>query len=129
MTTDTVPCISLQDFAARREEITRQLMDASTHVGFFTLKDHGIPQAEVDEAFAYSRHFFALAEEVKAKTPLNGRNMGWESRAQVRPSTGTADMKESMQLQFARMQGMWPAEEDLPQFRRKMEHFMAQVQQ
>lgn len=48
---------------------------------------------------------------------------------QVRPSTGTADQKESMQLQFQRMEGMWPADEDLPGFRAKAEKFMAQVQQ
>lgn len=47
----------------------------------------------------------------------------------VRPSTGTADQKESMQLQFARMEGLWPAESDLPGFRTKAEVIMKQVQQ
>ena len=82
---------------------------------------------------------------MKAKTPLDGKNAGWEKNAQsespslaighvlantpVRPSTGTADQKESMQLQFARMEGLWPAEEDLPGFRTKAESIMRQVQQ
>lgn len=47
----------------------------------------------------------------------------------VRPSTGTADQKESMQMQFARMEGLWPAEDDLPGFRAKAESTMKQIQQ
>lgn len=34
-----------------------------------------------------------------------------------------------MQLQFARMDGLWPADEDIPKFRQRAEKFMAQVQQ
>lgn len=34
-----------------------------------------------------------------------------------------------MQLQFARMEGLWPSEDDLPRFRERAEKFMAQVQQ
>jgi isopenicillin N synthase-like dioxygenase len=107
----------------------QELMDASTNIGFFTLCDHGIPQAQIDEAFAWSARFFALDDAIKAKTSLNGKNMGWEKNAQIRPSTGTADMKESMQLQFARMEGMWPDEVDLPSFQARMKEFMNAVQQ
>lgn len=84
---------------------------------------------QIQDAFALSQEFFALPDNVKAKTPLNGKNMGWEKGAQIRPSTGTADQKESMQLQFARMEGMWPSDEDLPNFRKRAESFMNAVQQ
>ena len=94
-----------------------------------TLSNHGISAAQIQEAFALSQEFFALPDEVKAKTPLNGKNMGWEKGAQIRPSTGTADQKESMQLQFARMEGMWPSDEDVPNFRKRAESFMDAVQQ
>jgi len=83
----------------------------------------------VQAAFDLSAQFFALDDSIKSKTALNGKNAGWEKNAQVRPSTGTADQKESMQLQFARMEGMWPAEEDLPGFRQRAEKFMSQVQE
>ena len=125
----SVPCISLHDFQNRRKEIVEQLMNASTNIGFFTLSNHGISSEQIQEAFAVSKSFFDLSDETKKKTSLNGKNMGWEKNAQIRPSTGTADMKESMQLQFARMQGMWPAEEDLNGFRSKMEKFMKAVQE
>lgn len=124
----SVPTISLRDFDRRRDEIIKELMDASTEVGFFTLCDHGIPQEDVDSMFAMSARFFGLPDDVKAKTPLNGKNAGWEKNTQVRPSTGTADQKESMQLQFARMEGLWPSDEDIDGFQAKAEHFMHQVQ-
>jgi hypothetical protein len=69
-----------------------------------------------------------LDDHIKARTPLNGKNAGWEKNAQIRPSTGTADQKESMQLQFARMDGLWPDEKDILDFQRQAEHFMKQVQ-
>ncbi|EKC97674.1 FAO1p [Trichosporon asahii var. asahii CBS 8904] len=125
----SVPTISLHDFAARRVEITEGLMRASTEVGFFTLSNHGIPQEDVDAMFAFSKRFFALPDEVKAKTPLNGKNAGWEKNTQVRPSTGTADQKESLQLQFARMEGLWPADEDIEGFKAKAEAFMEQIRE
>ncbi|EJT48928.1 FAO1p [Trichosporon asahii var. asahii CBS 2479] len=125
----SVPTISLHDFAARRAEITEELMRASTEVGFFTLSNHGIPQEDVDAMFALSKRFFALPDEVKAKTPLNGKNAGWEKNTQVRPSTGTADQKESLQLQFARMEGLWPADEDIEGFKTKAEAFMEQIRE
>jgi isopenicillin N synthase-like dioxygenase len=94
-----------------------------------TLCDHGIPLEDVQAAFDLSARFFALPDEVKAKTPLNGKNAGWEKNTQVRPSTGTADQKESMQLQFARMEGLWPEDEDINGFRTRAERFMTQVQE
>ncbi|KAH7920597.1 Clavaminate synthase-like protein [Leucogyrophana mollusca] len=122
-----VPCISLRDFDARRLEITEELMNASTQVGFFTLKDHGISMEQIQDAFALSESFFALPDDIKAKTAHNGKNMGWEKNAQIRPSTG-ADLKESMMMQFARMEGMWPSDDDIPGFRARAEAFMFPVQ-
>lgn len=33
-----------------------------------------------------------------------------------------------MQLQFARMEGLWPSDEDVPGFRTRAEKFMNQIQ-
>lgn len=96
---------------------------------YSTLENHGISTEQIQDAFSLSQDFFALPDDVKAKTPLNGKNMGWEKGAQIRPSTGTADQKESMQLQFARMEGMWPSNDDVPNFRARAEAFMFAVQQ
>ena len=97
-----VPRIDLSDFEKRKHEIADQLWDASTEIGFFQLVNHDIPQAQIDEAFEMTARFFDLPHEVKAKMPLlKGTNSGWEYKSQVRPSTGTADNKESYQITVA----------------------------
>jgi isopenicillin N synthase-like dioxygenase len=109
--------ISLRDFDARRDEITAELWAAATDIGFFQLVEHGIDLAAVDEAFATAGAFFALPDPVKARYALRpGTNAGWEKLTQVRPSTGTADQKESYQLTRPRMTGLWPSEEELAGF-------------
>lgn len=57
-------------------------------------------------------------------------NAGWEKQAQIRPSTGTPDQKESLQLQFGRerMEGKWPSDVALPGFKTQALDFMTKVQ-
>lgn len=115
------PRIDMSDFFNRRAEISEELWEAATGIGFFQLTGHGIPQTLIDEAFALSAGFFDLPEETKAGFPLKpGTNAGWEYKAQVRPSTGTADQKESYQITLPRMAGLWPSEADLAGFRATM---------
>ncbi|WP_338661873.1 2-oxoglutarate and iron-dependent oxygenase domain-containing protein [Pararoseomonas sp. SCSIO 73927] len=110
--------ISLANFEARKAEIADALWKASTEIGFFQLSDHGIPLEQIDEAFEMTARFFALPQEVKAKYPMaKGTNYGWEYKAQVRPSTGTADNKESFQVTVPKMAGLWPSGEELPGFK------------
>ena len=121
-TTRAIPLIDLSDFDARREEITDELWEAARDVGFFQLTGHGVAPELVAEGFAASARFFALAPEVKATWPLDrSRNAGWESRSQVRPSTGAVDEKESYQVTRSVMDGLWPTEDELPGFRSTME--------
>jgi isopenicillin N synthase-like dioxygenase len=116
-----VPQIDLTDFEARKGEIADQLWAASTEIGFFQLINHGIPQSQIDEAFAFTEKFFDLPMETKGKYPLEkGTNSGWEYKAQVRPSTGTADNKESYQITLPRMAKLWPTGEELPGFKAVM---------
>ncbi len=112
-----VPQIDLSDFKRRKQEIADQLWAASTEIGFFQLVNHGIPQAQIDEAFDMTARFFDMSMETKSKYPLGkGTNAGWEYKAQVRPSTGTADNKESYQITLTRMAGLWPTGQELPGF-------------
>ena len=118
--------ISLADFASRRDEITDELWAAATDIGFFQLVDHGIDLADVNRAFALAERFFALPEEVKAQYPLKkGLNSGWESKSQVRPSTGTPDQKESWQLTRPHMTGLWPSQEEVAGFQETILQFEA----
>ncbi|QDY70849.1 isopenicillin N synthase family dioxygenase [Qingshengfaniella alkalisoli] len=116
-----VPRIDMSDFENRKKEIANQLWAAATEIGFFQLVGHGIPQSQIDDAFEMTARFFDLAEEVKAQYPLGkGTNAGWEYKAQVRPSTGTADQKESYQITLPRMENLWPAGEELSGFKAEM---------
>jgi isopenicillin N synthase-like dioxygenase len=116
-----IPKIDMSDFFNRRGEITEALWQAATEIGFFQLYNHGIPQSQIDEAFELSAAFFALPREVKSQYPLMpGTNAGWEYMAQVRPSTGTADRKESYQITLPRMSTLWPSGAELAGFRASM---------
>lgn len=116
-----IPRIDMSRFEARKAEIAEQLWKASTEIGFFQLVHHGIPQELVDEAFAMTERFFTLPQDAKAKLPLGkGTNAGWEYKSQVRPSTGTADQKESYQITLPRMNKLWPGGDELPGFKAVM---------
>jgi len=116
-----VPQIDMSDFETRKAEIADQLWEAATEIGFFQLVNHGIPQSQIDAAFEMTAKFFDLPEETKAQYPLGkGTNAGWEYKAQVRPSTGTADNKESYQITTPRMSGLWPTGSELAGFKATM---------
>ena len=119
--------IDLSNFERRRTEITEQLWKAATEIGFFQLSNHGIDPEDISAAFAQSDRFFNLSESIKAqyKRP-KGVNAGWESRSQIRPSTGTKDQKESYQITQYHMDNLWPTEQELPGFEKNTLAFESQ---
>ncbi|KAK9790557.1 hypothetical protein WJX73_003564 [Symbiochloris irregularis] len=120
-----IACIDLSDLAVRQDKIAEELAHAATEVGFLQVTNHGIPQQLIDAQFARSKQFFDLPEESKAQCTMEkGSNKGWEKGKQVRPSSGVADMKESLQVQWHRMEGSWPTEQTLPGFRGGTSEFM-----
>ncbi|MBJ7555585.1 isopenicillin N synthase family dioxygenase [Marinomonas spartinae] len=123
-----IPLIDLRAFDERREEITEQLWQAATNVGFFQLVNHGLTREDIQAAFEASERFFAQSQEEKAHYALkDGLNVGWEFKAQVRPSTGTPDQKESYQITLPHMTGLWPSQVAVPEFQRIMLSFEYQA--
>ena len=123
-TTREIRQIDLSDFEHRKAEIADQLWHASIDVGFFQLVNHGIDIARIRQAFAMSEKFFGLPNEVKAQYPHSkADNVGWENMAQIRPSVGTPDQKESYQITLPRMTHLWPTEAELPNFKQEMVEF------
>jgi isopenicillin N synthase-like dioxygenase len=119
-----VPAIDLSDFENRKAEIADALWHASTEIGFFQVYNHGLSEEDIDLAFDTAWEFFELPAAVKAQYPMpKGTNAGWEFKAQVRPSTGTPDNKESYQITRPNMPGLWPSEAELPGFQEKMLRF------
>lgn len=79
--------------------------------------------------FSTSESFFALPDSKKATVPFSHRNAGWEKNAQIRPSTGQPDQKESYQMQFgANMEGLWIGQDTLPGFKETSLAFMRKAQ-
>lgn len=125
----SIPKISLHDFASRIDEITTQLVHAAETDGFFGLINHGIPADEIERMFDASASFFALPDTTKQSVPFSHLNAGWEKNAQIRPSTGQPDQKESYQMQFgANMNGLWLPESTLPGFKQTSLGFMHAAQ-
>jgi len=109
--TSDVPVIDLQQPEA---EVEAAMWAAAHEVGFFTITGHGIAQELIDKAFASSKAFYAQPQQDKARMSPFSRelNSGYEFYSQVRPSTGTADQKESLQITARQgaMDGRWPSE-------------------
>ncbi|KAK5117164.1 hypothetical protein LTR85_008932 [Meristemomyces frigidus] len=125
----SIPRISLAHFGDRIDEITSQLIKAAETDGFFSLTDTEISIPEIDAIFATSESFFALPDDVKATVPFTHKNVGWEKKSQIRPSTGFPDQKESYQLQFGEnMNDKWVAEDALPGFKPSAQTFMKKAQ-
>lgn len=61
--------------------------------------------------------FFDLPDSIKSKTPYKkSENTGWETKSQIRPSTGLPDQKESIQLQYHhRNNSFWPSDATVPE--------------
>ncbi|MBV1927250.1 MAG: hypothetical protein KUG62_08825 [Rhodobacteraceae bacterium] len=109
-----IPQIDMSDYFNRQDEVADALWEAATSIGFFQLINHGIHETLIDDAFALSANFFDLPSDTKAHYPLKtGTNAGWEYMAQVRPSTGTADRKESYQITLPRMKELWPTGQEV----------------
>jgi isopenicillin N synthase-like dioxygenase/tRNA(Arg) A34 adenosine deaminase TadA len=107
----TVPII---DISGPEADVTEQLWQAATNVGFFIVTGHGIPQNVIDDAFAVSSNFFDQSvEDKKKQSPFAANlNSGYEFMSQIRPSTGLADRKESIQITAREgcMDGRWPSD-------------------
>ncbi|KAK4632353.1 2-oxoglutarate-Fe(II) type oxidoreductase ppzC [Fulvia fulva] len=87
--------ISLAD---PEEQIIVQLRDACTRVGFFYVKDHGVPQATIDEIFQTAKTFFDQRLEVKNEINYKKNSVlhGYEPMAEVRTDeTKQADLNEA----------------------------------
>ncbi|XDG02380.1 hypothetical protein ABKA04_001995 [Annulohypoxylon sp. FPYF3050] len=126
----TIPKISLHDFPNRIPEITSQLIHAAETDGFFALTNHGISVSEIEAQFAAAERFFSLPDTTKSLVPFTHQNVGWEKGAQIRPSTGVADQKESYQMQYgSAMQHSWLPDPLIPGFKSQSLSFMHRAQE
>lgn len=119
-----VPVIDLSPTRSD-DDIAAELMEAANFIEFFSVINHGIPQELIQEAFQVAK-FFAQPKEVKERESPFARNLncGYEFMSQVRPSTGTEDQKETIQVtaREGSMDGRWPSTPE--DFRSTSERFL-----
>jgi isopenicillin N synthase-like dioxygenase len=90
-----IPIISLE---SSKEQVLEQLTDACTRIGFFYVKDHGVPQQKVDAMFRLAKGFFA--QDTAKKNEINYKKSsilrGYEPPAEVRTDeTRKPDLNEA----------------------------------
>jgi len=144
---DSVPVIDfggmLGDDPAEKAKVAAALRDACVNVGFFYIKNHGIPQTVIDRAFAESARFFRISPEdktaihVKKSSHLIGY-IGMEEE-NADPTVGKGDIHEGydfiaedadtrygfMEGDFRKAGNQWPA--NLPGFREAMADYTVAV--
>jgi isopenicillin N synthase-like dioxygenase len=97
---DSIPVIDMGPLAGGDESeisaVGQALLQAARSVGFFYVRNHGVPQALIDHAYALSRRFFALPEETKQRVRINAIHRGFLAIGGARMyETARVDLKES----------------------------------
>jgi isopenicillin N synthase-like dioxygenase len=83
---------STADFAG----IAAQFLHAAKTVGFFYIRNHGIPRAVIDDAFAVSLEFFSRTLKEKESVHVSERHRGFLCIGQAKMrGSATKDLKES----------------------------------
>ncbi|EKM49759.1 uncharacterized protein PHACADRAFT_179143 [Phanerochaete carnosa HHB-10118-sp] len=132
-----IPVIDLHNIRSDDLSVRRALADevrnASMNVGFFYIKNHGIPQETISAALEAAKGFFALSQasketisidkstNFKGYTPLLGENSDPENRGDLHEGfdLGWEDPSGNVRADDGPMSGvnLWPDERELPGFK------------
>ncbi|KAL1988275.1 hypothetical protein VTN96DRAFT_250 [Rasamsonia emersonii] len=87
------------DDKAARLQVAKEIVDACRKVGFVYIVNHALPDSLLDEAFEWSRRFFALSQEDKLKAPhpegwAVHRGYSWPGLEKVSSAMSEGDDKE-----------------------------------
>jgi isopenicillin N synthase-like dioxygenase len=92
-----LPVIDAADCAAGGDlhRVAAAIRAACTGPGFFYIRNHGVPDAVIEQAVAASRRFFHLPEATKAETRANLVHRGWHrAGGAVMEGATKPDLKE-----------------------------------
>lgn len=107
MTTDTnIPVVDLQPFSSNstaedRRKAAHDLVTACREIGFVYIKNHGVPEEELERAFDISKKFYNLPTDQKMKAPhppgwAVHRGYSWPGLEKVSSALGEEDNEESV---------------------------------
>ena len=141
-----VPILDLGAYLAGEpgalDAVARDLLYASTHVGFYFVSNHGIPQALIDRVFGESARFHALPQDDKEALKLDKNKIGYFGtgttggrRPGIKPNLYSAfcvredlaaDDPDVLAGKPFRGLNQWPS--DLPGFRETVMEYLHAVQ-
>ncbi|GFP56406.1 hypothetical protein ACSS6W_006685 [Trichoderma asperelloides] len=119
-----------------RRRVAKELYEAFKNVGFAYVRNHGVPQEVVDEAFVWNHRFFNMPQADKDKAPRPSESwhhrgyssVGREKVSQmifdeesISAARSVPDVKESYEIgrddEEASLPNVWPPRDILPGFR------------
>lgn len=117
---DSLPVIDFAPFLEgaplAKAKVAQEIYNAACNYGFMYLKNFGLSPQYVEEAFQYSKAFFAQTSEEKNKTAFDpANNFGYAALAKeaLDPSK-PADLKETFTMrnvmEFAEDDSVWPSD-------------------
>ncbi|KAL3479559.1 hypothetical protein BJX99DRAFT_267956 [Aspergillus californicus] len=143
-----IPIIDLTNMRSphfeERKAVAKEVCDACTNVGFFYIKNHGVPEELVDGAFAEAHRFFhELSEAQKMELDIS-KNTEFYGYAPIRtaPASGgqvRRRLYESINFGYEPQfddaaigtedngPSFWPQEGDLPNFKRNLGQYYKSV--
>ena len=97
---DDIPVIDVAALAgsdpASRLHVATAMREAAERIGFFYVRNHGVPSALIAQVFATSAAFFALPPEIKSGVTIDALHRGWLAVGQAKMYAGAKiDLKES----------------------------------
>jgi len=142
----SIPIIDLSKYPNADSAAADEIRRAFENVGFFYLTGHNVSRRIVDDAFHYSRRFFALPlnQKLEILASISTKNRGYTPMAEetldLQKQT-VGDQKEG--LYFGRevpkdspdavlplhATNQWPSEQYIPGFRKSIEDYMAEITQ
>jgi isopenicillin N synthase-like dioxygenase len=84
-----------------RKAVARKIDTLFQELGFVTLRNHGIPNSSIEDAFIWSEKFFALPNSIKALAPHPPgyeHHRGWSDIGQEKTSQHVYDEDERQEL-------------------------------
>ena len=121
MGTTSIPTLDLADFKSDKEAFVKALGDGYCEFGFCGITNHGIPSDLIDAAFAVSKTFFSLPDEVKKSysNPSQGGARGYTgmgievAKDQIHPDLKEfwhVGREESRSSDESLLPNLWPQE-------------------
>ena len=95
-----IPVIDIRsldsDSYASYREVGNAFLQAAQSIGFFYVRNHGVPEQLIEETFALAREFFSHTEADKARVRVSDRHRGFLTVGQSKmQGSAMVDLKES----------------------------------